>query len=110
MMANCLRWSGVTSTLAPLSQIPTMPPFMVGRIGQKAGRITPFTRPIRVRAAATKAPVEPVLTMALMSSRSRNNRTALIMELSRFRRITSMGRSSHPMTSGAWTTSTLSAS
>ena len=40
-MANCLRCSGVTSTLAPLSQMPTMPPSMVGRMGQKAGRMTP---------------------------------------------------------------------
>ena len=110
MMANCRRCSGVTSTLAPLSQMPTMPPSMVGRIGQKAGRMTPFTRPMRVKAAATRAPVEPVLTIALMSSLSRNILTALIIELSFFKRMTSMGRSSQPMTSGAWTISRRDAS
>ena len=110
MMANWRRWAGVTSTLAPLSQMPTMPPSMVGRRGQKAGRMMPLMRPRRTSAPVTRAPVEPVDTMPAMSSSSRSSMMAFIMELLRLSRTTSVGFSSQPMTSGAWTISRRAAS
>ena len=104
-MANWRRWADVTSTLAPLSQMPTMPPFMAGRMGQKAGRMTPGMRPRRTSAPVTRAPVEPVETRAAMSSWSLSMMIPFIMEELRLRRTTSVGFSSQPITSGAWTIS-----
>ena len=98
----------MTSTFAPESHTPTISPVMVGRIGQNAGRRMPRMRPMRRVAAAISAPVAPVVTMPAISFSVRSMEIALIIELSFFRRIASVGLSSPVMTSGAWTIPILS--
>ena len=110
IIACCRSISAVTSTFAPESHMPTIPPFMVGRMGQKAGRRMPRILPRRSVAAAISAPVAPVDTKPAISGSLRSIETAFIIELSRFRRMASVGLSSPVITSGAWTISILSPS
>ena len=100
MMANCCNISGVTSTLAPLSQTPTGPPAIFGTMGN-AGRRTPSIRPILRVAAATRTPVAPLDTIASTDSSSRSIRMARIMELFFFSRTASIGLSFPVTSSGA---------
>ena len=109
-MANCWRLIGSQSTLAPLSQIPTIPLSTVGKIGQKAGLETPFILPTLKTAPTRTAPVDPTLTKPFTSSVSFNKLIAFTNELSFLYLIASVGLSLHDTTSGAWTISSLDSS
>ena len=79
----------------------TNPFFIVGSSGQKAGRLTPFIRPIFKTVPARSAPVEPILTIAPISSSFFSNSNAFTKELSFLCLIASVGLSSQVMTSFA---------
>ena len=87
-----------------------MPPFIVGSMGQKAGRRMPRILPILSVAAATRAPVAPVETRPATDSSVLSIEMAFIMELSFLSLIASVGLSSPVIASGAWTISTLEVS
>ena len=107
MIANCCKYKGVQSTLAPLSQTPTIPWFIVGKSGQKAGLLTPLIRPIFITAPASIAPVEPMLTKALTDSSFLSSSNDLYKELFVLCRIASVGLSLQVISSGACTIETL---
>ena len=100
MKANCSRYSGVHSAVAPQS-MSTAPPLAVGTTGAMAARRMPRTRLTSSVAAESRAPVLPALTKASpLPSFRRLSPT--VREESFFSRKAVAGLSQISTTSEAW--------
>ena len=86
----------------------TSVPFLVGKIGARAGREIPLILPIFIIAPERIAPVLPAETRPITLSSSFNMSKALTREESFFWRIATVGTSSFVITSLALTISILS--
>ena len=99
IIANCCRYWGLQSTLAPQS-INSTGPFTVGRIGANAGLFTPFIRRTISVAPASTAPVLPAETNASAPPFATSS-SAFTSDESFFLFIAMVGCSSHDITIGA---------
>ena len=103
MMANCCRFCGFESTLAPTSMRMVAVPCAVGNTAASAGRSTPGIAPRTILAVAIAAPVLPAVTNpAALPSRTRRRPTR--REESRLVRTDCAAFSCMPITSRALTT------
>jgi hypothetical protein len=102
MTANWRRCDGLQSTLAPTSST-TVRPDRLGNTAARAGRSTPASGPISMRAEITAAPVLPALTIASASPAATSSAQRRIDELG-LRRIGVVAGSSMPTVSSACST------
>ena len=98
MMANCCRFCGLESTLAPTSIRMVAVPCAVGKTAASAGRSTPGIAPKTILAVAMAAPVLPAVTKPAALP-SRTMRSPTCMEESRLVRTACAAFSCMPMTS-----------
>src|SRR5712692_2205545 len=100
MSANCCKYSGLQSVLAPIS-ITRQTPSFVGKMPPSAGRSTPTMRLSVKSEAAIIAPLLPADT-APSAAPSRTCCSAIIIEALFLRRTAVAGCSSISMTSSVW--------
>ena len=104
MMANCCRFCGLQSTLAPTSSMMVAVLAAVGNTVASAGRSTPGMTPRTILAVTMAAPVLPAVTKPLAVPSFTRRRPTRIEE-SRFCLTACAAFSSMVMNSEAWTTS-----
>ena len=105
MIANCSRFCGLQSTLAPTSiMMAALPGIVVGNTAARAGRSTPGRAPSTLLAVAMAAPVLPAVTKP-WAAPSRTRRKPTCIEESRLARTACAAFSCMLMTSLAWTIS-----